>query len=143
MSETLPPVAKSFYTECKKCNAERYHIVLTHTSATSAKIECEVCHSKKTYTINKKKETSASSGTKRVAKAKTSGAGSKASHEAQYEDLKNKIGNSVSYNMKTQFKMNDGLNHPKFGLGVVTQVFSDKVEVCFLDEVRSLVHNRG
>lgn len=139
MSETLPPVAKSFYTTCKKCNAERYHVVLAHTSATSAKIECEVCHSKKSYSINKK----ASKPKAPRAMSSTRVASAKASHAAQYEDLKNKSGNSLKYSMKAQFKMNESLEHPKFGLGVVTQVFADKVEVCFSDEVRVLVHNRG
>ena len=49
----LPPVAKSFYTFCKKCDVDRYHMVLAHTSSTTAKIECEVCHSRKTYSLPK------------------------------------------------------------------------------------------
>ena len=49
----LPPVAKSLFTFCKKCNADRYHRVLAHTSTSKAKIECEICKSKKTYTAPK------------------------------------------------------------------------------------------
>ncbi|MGE5084935.1 MAG: hypothetical protein ACM3MG_01440, partial [Bacillota bacterium] len=50
---TLPPVAKSFFAFCKKCDADRYHVVLAHTSATSAKIKCEICGSQKTYSLPK------------------------------------------------------------------------------------------
>ena len=49
----LPPVAKNFYTFCKKCDSDRYHVVLAHTTSTSAKIKCEVCASVKKYTLPK------------------------------------------------------------------------------------------
>ena len=51
----LPAVAKNVLYQCKKCDAERYHRVLAHTSETSAKIECEICGSKKTFKLTKPK----------------------------------------------------------------------------------------
>lgn len=143
---TLPPVAKSFYTFCKKCEADRYHRVLTHTSSTTAKIECEVCKSRKSYSLPKTGSAAsavirkASSSTK-VGASKTSSA---RSHTGQYENflMNKKDVEAIAYNMKTQFKEQQKLNHPKFGIGFVLVSQSDKIEVLFSDEVRTLMHAR-
>ena len=52
----LPPVAKNISYYCKKCDSERYHKVIAHTSSIAAKLECEVCKSKKTYKITEPKK---------------------------------------------------------------------------------------
>lgn len=142
---SLPPVAKSFYTFCKKCDADRYHRVLTHTSSTSAKIECEVCKSRKSYSLPK-----AGSSTKKstplgeAAKARSSSAVSARSHAGQYALFtENKGGDSsVTYSTKTKFNESQKISHPKFGIGFVIKSFPDKIEVIFSDEVRTLMHNR-
>ncbi len=142
MSENaLPQVSRSFYTDCKKCETERYHTVLTHTSATSAKMKCEVCGSTRTYKLPKVgggatvKKVSAPRGSARIA-AKAN------EHKAEY-DKRMDGGNSPEvYSMKRQFKVSEKVNHPKFGLGVVTKVESDKMEVIFAEEMKILVHNR-
>jgi len=142
---SLPPVAKSFYTFCKKCDADRYHRVLTHTSSTSAKIECEVCKSRKAYSLPKagsataKKSTSSSGGAQ-----KSSSAVSARSHAGQYALFtENKGGEaSVNYSTKAKFNESQKLTHPKFGIGFVIKSYPDKIEVIFSDEVRTLMHNR-
>ncbi|MBX3019587.1 MAG: hypothetical protein KF767_16990 [Bdellovibrionaceae bacterium] len=137
----LPAVAKSIYLECKKCEAERYHKVLAHTTATSAKVECEVCGSKKTYKLPSAKKAAAKkpgTGKPRVARA------SKAEeHKNEFEKLMGGNGEAQKYNMKLKFENNAKIDHPKFGMGVVRSSLSDKIEVVFQDEVRNLVHNRG
>lgn len=142
----LPPVAKSVYTDCKKCGAERYHVVLAHTSSTSAKVECEICHSKKTYKISSmlKKATAGGAKTPRAPSARSASA-RQAAHESEYQSLlqSTQMGEVTPYNMKLKFGSNQKMQHPKFGLGVVKLALADKIEVIFQDEVRSLVHNRG
>lgn len=140
---TLPPVAKSFYTLCKKCEGDRYHRVLAHTSETSAKIECEVCKSRKTYTLPKP-------GSKPAAKRVSTGGsssrstGTAKSHTGQYEIYnQNKMGDDgTAYSTKSKFNEKQKINHPKFGIGFVTKVYNDKVDVIFVDEVRTLMHAR-
>lgn len=166
----LPAVAKSFSTECKKCGTERYHKVLTHLTATSAKIECEICHSKKTFKVGAEKK--AKSSTAKVAGAakvpgapkvpgtstsKTAGlerarANRKAAqadallkaHASEYEKLVEEAGDvhPTGYTMKAKFKAQQLITHPKFGTGVVRMSLPEKIEVVFPDEVRFLVHNR-
>ena len=139
----LPPVAKSFFTFCKKCNADRYHVVLAHTTPKTAKIKCEVCGSQKSYSLPK---AGGSAGAAKVTRTRTASSESarRSSHNAEYEALLQAQENSseVSYNIKGKFTLNQKINHPKFGVGIVRGVQPEKVEVVFSDEVRNLVHNR-
>lgn len=139
--QTLPAVATRFYTECKKCGAERYHIVLAHTTSTSAKIECEICHSKKAYKLSsgKPKKVSGAAAQKKAQAAETR----KNAHGKEYTELmETSKGSTEKYNMKMKFTMNQKIEHPKFGLGIVKVAQPEKIEVVFPDEIRMLVHNR-
>lgn len=135
---TLPPVAKSFYTFCKKCDADRYHIVLAHTSSTTAKIECEVCHSRKSYSLPKTQERRTSSKTVNSAETR------RKSHTGEYElrTQNTQAKDALPFSIKTKFEENQKINHPKFGIGFVQKTYDEKIDVIFSDEVKSLLHNR-
>lgn len=141
---TLPAVAKSFYAFCKKCDADRYHVVLAHTTATSAKIKCEICGSQKTFSLPKASTKTGKPLTGAAAKKREQTMSSrKSSHRNEYEMLmSNESAPTNSYNMKGKFDKNTKLQHPKFGLGFIKEAASDKIEVIFEDEVRTLIHNR-
>ena len=137
----LPPVAKSFFAFCKKCDADRYHVVVAHTTARTAKIKCEVCGSQKSYSLPKAAGSAAKPKTTRPRAG--SETARRSSHNAEYETLMSgEAGKESPYSIKGKFKLNEKINHPKFGLGVVRGVQPEKVEVIFADEVRNLVHNR-
>ncbi|KYG62862.1 hypothetical protein [Bdellovibrio bacteriovorus] len=141
---TLPPVAKSFFAFCKKCDADRYHVVLAHTSATSAKIKCEICGSQKTYSLPKTQTKTGKPLTGAAAKKREQTMNSRrSSHRNEYEMLMaTENAPTASYNMKGKFEKNTKLQHPKFGMGFIKDAMSDKIEVVFEDEVRTLIHNR-
>jgi hypothetical protein len=139
----LPPVAKSFFAFCKKCDADRYHVVLAHTSATSAKIKCEICGSQKTYSLPKAQTKTGKPLTGAAAKKREQTMNSrKSSHKNEYEMLMSNDAATSNYNMKGKFDKNTKLQHPKFGLGFIKDAATDKIEVVFEDEVRTLIHNR-
>lgn len=135
----LPPVAKSFFTFCKKCDVDRYHTVLAHTSETSAKIECEVCHSKRKYTLPTAKKVK----TARSPRASTMNQ-RKSNHQSEYQQLLISLAamEEKPYSLKAKFEIANKINHPKFGVGIVRSVQIDKIEVVFSDEVKLLIHNR-
>ena len=140
MSQALPPVAKSFYTFCKKCDADRYHTVLTHKSATSAQIECEVCHSKKTYNLPKPGASTAkkpSTGARAVSARRNS-------HAEEFSALMMNRGSEkgIPFSIRTKFEMDQKIDHPKFGPGFVKNVLFDRVDVMFEDELKTLMHNK-
>lgn len=140
----LPPVAKSFFTFCKKCDADRYHVVLAHTTSKTAKIKCEVCGSQKSYSLPKATTTTGKPLTGAAAKRREQSLNSrKSSHQAEYDMLMNQDANVAKYNMKANFEKGSKLDHPKFGMGFIKDAQRDKIEVVFQDEVRSLIHNRA
>lgn len=142
---TLPPVAKSFYTSCKKCGADRYHVVLAHTSSTSAKMQCEICKSKKTFTIPKEGTPKKVVRTGASSTNKSTGAYKPRNHSNDYE-LRHQnqlMKEAIAYSIKQTFKENQKVQHPKFGLGFVIKVLPDRVDVIFTDEVRTLIHNKN
>lgn len=141
---TLPPVAKSFYAFCKKCDADRYHVVLAHTSSTTAKIKCEICGSQKAFSLPKAQTRTGKPLTGAAAKKREQTLNSrKSSHRNEYEMLMaTENAPTASYSMKGKFEKNTKLEHPKFGMGFIKDALSDKIEVVFEDEVRTLIHNR-
>ena len=142
----LPRVATNFFTLCNKCQQDRYHKVLAHVTSTAAKIECEVCHSKKNYT---KKSQSISKGLNvakkaaRTRKPKSAEAIADAANE-KFRGLLEKAGDSKAepYRMNSTYAIDMKIEHPKFGVGVVTAAWMDKIEVTFEDASRQLVQNR-
>lgn len=149
-TQQLPPVAKSFFTFCKKCDVDRYHRVLAHTSSTTAKMKCEVCGGTRAYSLEKEKAEKTktltrSTGAAVAARRAVSENAKRSSHLAEYEKmLESSQGSSEQvYNMRMKFEKNQKVSHPKFGLGVIREIYADKVDIVFKDEVRSLVHNRS
>jgi len=130
---SLPPVARKVYHHCKKCEVERYQVVLAHTNSKSAKLECEVCHTKNTLKL------SSATATKKKKTSKKTG-----NHKGRWEELTQKASpdGASPYNMKKAFEVEAVIEHPKFGLGVVTALTSSSIQVVFEDQERSLVHNR-
>lgn len=140
MSElnTLPPVARKVFYPCKKCEVDRYQVVLTHSDSKTAKLECEVCHSKNTMKIG---PVSAKS---KAAKAAKAGTAKPRGNKVRWEQLtQNSKEAPTPYSMKTAFTVDSVIQHPKFGLGVVTALTNASIQVVFEDQERSLVHNRG
>ncbi len=141
-STTLPAVATKTYQFCKKCDCERYHVVLAHPTPQSAKIECEVCKRKSTLKLS-----IGPSGKSRLAAA-TRSRKTKASQEApetKWRELlaSTNLDNKKPYSMRQSFQTEDAIEHPKFGLGVVTQAAAQQIEVVFESGVKALVHNRS
>ena len=141
----LPAVARNINLPCKKCGVDRYFVVVAHTSATSAKVKCEVCGAQKTFKLGAEKKAKAP-GTGRGNSLKEKAAAKRASeYSALFNDLKTQIGmsNVQPYQMNKKYAMATAIQHPKFGVGFVTSAVGDKIEVAFEEGARSLVHNRG
>lgn len=137
----LPAVARNINLPCKKCGVDRFHVVVAHTTPTSAKVKCEVCGAQKTYKLAAAKKAKApkAPGAKRVAKTKVP------DHAAIWNELNSQIGTDhvVPYTMKAKFELAAAIQHPKFGIGFVTNITAERIDVAFPDGGRALVHNRG
>lgn len=134
----LPAVAKKVFYPCKKCETDRYQVVLAHTSTTAARLECEVCKSKNAFKLEEPKLRARSAVPK-----KTTGSRA-AAHVARWTDLRDKNGEKpMPYTMKQSFEVGSVVEHPKFGLGFVVMANGQAIQVIFEDQERQLVHNRA
>lgn len=141
MTQTLPPVARNINVFCKKCDSDRYFKVLTHTSATTAKLKCEVCGCSRNYSIEEKKPATTAVRKTGAAKAPSK---SKAAVASEWNALKDKYRGpeAVPYAISTQFQNLQSLVHPTFGLGFVTKALPYKIEVLFAEGMKELMHAR-
>ena len=141
--EKLPAVAKNTYYPCSKCEADRYHRVLAHLSATEARLQCEVCGSKRKMKIGAKASTKVSV-TRKTTKAPTSSRGA-AAHANLWQELKEKYGDipAETYALSGDYRAHSLIQHPLFGIGVVTHAHPNKIEVCFEQGVKTLLHRRA
>ncbi len=131
----LPAVAKKVFYSCKKCETERYQVVIAHASPKSARLECEVCKTKNLMMVEDKKSRAAIPKKKAAAKA--------ARESARWQQLRETHNEKpMSYNMKTAYETGSAVEHPKFGLGFVIHSSFQAIQVVFEDAERSLVHNR-
>ncbi len=138
MDKPVLTVGKSFYTECKKCATERYHMVLSMTNPETAKIKCEVCGSQKTWKYKDPKKVV----TRKPAAAKVNK--SQQAHQNDYEEYSTKFASAQAknYSVYEIFKKDEKLQHAKFGMGFIVKDYPEKIEVLFADEMKSLLHRR-
>lgn len=117
---------------CLKCKSVTNHTVIALANGKIAKVLCNVCGGRHNYRPEKP-------GVAGVAKKKvagTSGGGNArlAKAEAHFEELLagRDPSEALVYSMTGIFKKGDLIDHPTFGLGVVTEtVLPDKIEVQF------------
>jgi len=130
----LPKVASNFYYACKKCDKETFHVVLAHSAEDSAKLECEICGSKKTYKLPSLST-----------RGRSKKASLRSSAESAWKMLNEKIGmdNKTAYKMTNSYEPDTCIDHVKFGVGFIKSTTSGKIEVVFDDAIRLLVHNRS
>ncbi len=139
---TLPPVARSVYVFCKKCDTDRYFKVITHTSSTTAKMQCEVCKCHRNYSLGEEKK-AAQPSVRRAGKAATPSAkASKATAHWLLLKEQYKGPQAVAYTINHQFKDKQSLEHPTFGLGFVTKTLPHKIEVVFEAGIKELMHGK-
>jgi hypothetical protein len=140
MTSTLPPVARNINVFCKKCNADRYFKVITHTSETTAKLKCEVCGCSRKYTLDEEKVSAT------VVKKKTAvkSTGKKNNSASAWLTMKEKYEGpeALPYTVVSQFKDKQSLVHPTFGVGFVTKALPHKIEVLFAEGIKELMHAR-
>lgn len=141
-------VGKEVLSHCSKCKLILAHIIVTMKAGKLAdKVQCKTC--KATHSFKDPGATKTKTSIDKViktAKAK-SRLGSKKSTETVAELWTKAIGKNTTgpktYTIKGSFIMGDIIDHPTFGQGVVEKLIdSNKIEVLFQDEYRTLMHKK-
>ncbi len=138
-TNTLPPVARNINVFCKKCDVDRYFKVIAHTSETTAKLKCEVCGCSQKLSLEKEGKPATTRKTTTTKPRATTKNGAKSMWLNLQEQHK---GQAIPYTVATQFRDQQSLVHPSFGVGYVTKTHAHKIEVLFAEGTKELMHAR-
>lgn len=136
----MPKVGGEVDSFCSKCELVLAHTVIAMVAARPVKVKCNTCGGEHRF----RPAPAGASQTESVAKKKAARPAREKKVEVSFEDLlAARKRPSVPYSVKRTFAVDDVVDHPTFGLGFVTAVRSDKVEVTFRGGERVLVHGRA
>lgn len=121
---------------CLKCKDVTNHTIIAMEDKEVAKVVCNVCRGRHKYRPPAKdKKSSATRSTAKKTTPRAAGVTIKAAKAAtHFEEMieGRDPATAVAYSMTDTFKINDLLDHPLFGLGLVTGIIKpDKIEVLF------------
>lgn len=138
-------VGKEILSQCNKCKLILAHIIVTMKDATDPdKVMCKTCKATHTFKdpgAKKKKAT-----IDKVIKNHKVSSGKKTSlsvAEIWTKALGASAAPAVTYSIRGHYKQGDVISHPNFGDGIVERLIdSNKIEVLFKDEYKTLLHNK-
>jgi hypothetical protein len=131
---------------CTRCKLTLAHTILAMVGTKIARVRCNTCGGDHVYR-------SAPGTTDRPSassRASTSRASTPRAEKPEKvvisfeEQLSGKdIANAPKYSPKDTYQVDQVIQHPTFGLGLVTAVRGDKVDITFKSETKTLVHGRS
>ncbi len=136
---------------CTRCKLTLAHTILAMVGTKIARVRCNTCMGEHTYR-SAPGATDRSSSSSSSPRGTSSSRGASASREEKPEkvvisfeqQLAGKdIANAPKYSPKDTYQVDQVVQHPTFGLGLVTAVRGDKVEIAFKSETKTLVHGRS
>ncbi len=129
---------------CTRCKMTLAHTILAMVGTKIARVRCNTCGGDHAYRAapGATDRPTASRGTTRAATAKAEKA-EKVVISFEEQLAGKDIASAPKYSPKDTYKVDQVLQHPTFGLGLVTVVRGDKVDVAFKSETKTLVHGRG
>jgi hypothetical protein len=123
---------------CSKCELDLAHTVHAVVDGKPVRVECNTCHATHRY----RPPAGAARGS--VAQARAARPAREKKREIAFDELlAARKRPAVAYSAKRRFDVDDVVDHPTFGLGFVTAVRIDKIDVTFRSDVRVLVHGRA
>lgn len=121
---------------CGKCDLLLAHVIIAMNGTRVARVECKTCHAVHAYRGDPDK----------ITPVRKSASTHKASLGASDFDqlMKNRdLTRAIRYKPSHTFVKDDIVDHPSFGLGLVTKLQSDnKIEAVFRSGPKILVHAR-
>lgn len=121
---------------CTKCQLTLAHTILAMVGTKIARVRCNTCN--KDHAMR-----SAPGASSRTPKPKAKSRKSDRVVISFEERLGQRDPNSArTYSPRDRFEVNEVVNHPTFGLGIVTVVRPDKIDIDFKGSQKTLVHGR-
>lgn len=135
-------VGQELLYRCSKCKLTLAHMVEITYQGKILKVRCKTCkavHSYKDPAVPKEKKVGTvkkKSSQKRVA--------NKATREENYDRLlleARENGVERNYKMSDSYNVGEIIDHPKFGIGLISEICPEHVTVTFKEGVKKLMHN--
>jgi len=134
---------------CNKCEMNLAHTILAMVGTTIKRVQCNTCRSQHMFRGQQPLVKATSFAAPRKA---ATGSAAKAPRTPRSEvviigfdeQLKGKdLTKAKKYSIKDTFKVDDVIDHPTFGFGIVSAVRVDKVDITFKSDVKTLAHGKG
>jgi hypothetical protein len=133
---------------CTRCKMNLAHTILAMVGTKIARVRCNTCggdHAYRSPPGSTDRPSSSTRGSTGAARATRSASEKPEKVVISFEEqLAGKdVAGAPKYSPKDTYKVDQVIQHPTFGLGFVTAVRGDKVDVTFKSETKTLVHGRG
>jgi hypothetical protein len=125
---------------CPKCKGDTSHTVITKYEDEIRRVQCSPCGD--VHGFRKPRGEAEEDIPEPVAAKKRATTKKPTWDEARAKLGEKKVSNPRPYSIRDTYTENDIVNHPKFGVGFVTEISENKAEITFQDERRVLIHNR-
>ncbi|MBI5741850.1 MAG: hypothetical protein HZA16_14195 [Nitrospirae bacterium] len=126
---------------CTKCKLALGHTIIAMVGNSPKRVKCNTCDGEHNYRAGRtEKKVRAASEKAPTRKLK--------SQEKNYNDYLSRLAgadmtNARKYSIKSDFKKDEVIDHPQFGIGIVVAVIQlNKIDVLFRDSHRLMVQNR-
>jgi hypothetical protein len=133
---------------CTRCKMTLAHTILAMVGTSIARVQCNTCSGQHAFrsppgTSSSRARSSSSSGASAATKAASRESLVKTVSSFE-EQLRGKdLSRAKKYSPRETFAVDEVMDHPTFGLGIVRAVRHDKVEVAFKSQERTLIHGRS
>jgi len=126
MSETAPSTGDPIEARCTKCRKNTSHTIIIMGAEGAEKVQCGTCNRQHKYRppTTPRKPAARKPVDPRIAERK------------EWEELRPSLDSAAAraYSMDGEYKVNNLINHPLFGLGLVQRIAgARKVDVLFED----------
>jgi hypothetical protein len=132
---------------CTKCDLNLAHTIIAMVGPKVERVQCNTCRAEHKYRGQQplvKVQSFAAPKKPSTPKAASGTTRARPVVVTFDEQLKNKdLSRSKRYSTRETFVVDDVVDHPTFGLGIVTAVRGDKVDIAFKQEDKTLVHGKS
>ena len=134
---------------CTRCKLTLAHTILAMVGTKIARVRCNTCMGEHAYrsapglTDRPSASSSRSSSSSRAASSPRAEKPEKVVISFEQQLAGKDIANAPKYSPKDTYQVDQVIQHPTFGLGLVTAVRGDKADIAFKSETKTLVHARS
>jgi len=134
MSDTMKQAGDHIDARCTRCKAITNHTIIAMVEERPARVRCNTCGGDHNYRPPRQVRAAKSTTSAPRAARRTTAERQRAAQQEEWQAAAGEADSSLAlpYDMNRSYRLNDLIDHPTFGLGVVKAVCKpNKMEVLF------------